>query len=100
MRSSLSSEKQVEKKFIAENISFQQIGSSFQIETDVYKVVLNANYPVIEQFGTPHDNYLGEGFINDNIQISGLRQQTYINPFIPLDESSADTEFNGRSVQS
>ena len=46
-----SSENLKEARFMAENISFQQTGSSLQIETDVYKVVLNANYPIIEQFG-------------------------------------------------
>jgi hypothetical protein len=85
---STSSEKMAEKKFLAENISLQEIGSSLQIETDVYKVILNENYPVIEQFGSPRDNYLGGGFFNDNIQISGIRQQSYANPFIPPDESA------------
>ena len=84
----LSSETPVERKVLAENIFIKNTGSSIQIETDVYKVILNENYPVIEQFGTPTDNSLGEGFFSDAIQISGLRQRDYINPFTPPDESS------------
>jgi len=84
----LSSETSVERKELAGNIFLKNTGSSIQIETEVYKVVLNENYPVIEQFGAPTDNYLGEGFFNDVIQISGLRQEELINPFIPLEESS------------
>jgi hypothetical protein len=83
-----SSEKLNEKGYIADNISFQQTGSSLQIESEVYKVVLNANNPSIEQFGTPSDNYLGEGVFLDNIQISGLRE-TYVNPFSLPEEASA-----------
>jgi hypothetical protein len=80
-------EKQALKKFIAENISFQQIGSSIQIETEVYKVVLNKEYPKIERFGTPQDNYLGEGYMADSIQISGLRD-SYVNPYSSPDQSA------------
>ena len=81
------SEKLALKKFIAENISFQQIGSSIQIETNVYKVVLNGEYPVMERFGTPQKNYLGEGYMIDSIQISGLRD-SYVNPYSNPDQSA------------
>jgi hypothetical protein len=83
------SEKLNEKKFIADNISFQQTGSSLQIETDVYKIVLNGNNPTIEQFGSPTENYLGEGIFLDFIQISGLRE-TYVSPFSPPDVASEE----------
>jgi hypothetical protein len=82
-----SSEKQNEKKYLAGNIFFQQTGSSLQIETDVYKMVLNANNPFIEQFGTPRDNFIGEGIFLDSIQISGLRD-AYISPFSSPEEVS------------
>jgi hypothetical protein len=82
------SEKTYEQIFMADNISFQRIGSSFQIETDVYKVVMNGNFPIMEQFGPPHDNYFGRGSINDDIFISGLRE-SHINPFLPPNESAA-----------
>jgi hypothetical protein len=83
----LSSETPVDRKVLGENFFIKNTGSSIQIETDVYKVVLNGKYPVIEQFGTPTDNYLGEGFIVDSIDISGFRQQPYSNPFSPPVES-------------
>jgi hypothetical protein len=83
----VSSENPGMKKFIADNISFQQTGSSIQIGTEVYKVVLNADFPIIEQFGSPTDNYLGDGFLNDYIQISGLQKNSSTNPFIPFDPS-------------
>ena len=84
----LSSKTSVETRVLAGNITIENTGSSIQIETDVYKVVLNGNYPVIERFGSPKDNLLGEGFFLDSIQISGLRQESYINPFVPINESS------------
>jgi hypothetical protein len=74
--------------FTAENISFKQTGYSIRIETDAYNAVLNAKYPVMEQFGRPNENYLGVGFINDNLQISGFRYQNYIDPFSPPDPSA------------
>jgi hypothetical protein len=77
------------KMFMADNITFQQTGSSIQIETDAYKIVLNDNYPIMERFGTANDNYLGEGTFDDYILISGLRQQTIVNPFSPLIESAS-----------
>jgi hypothetical protein len=83
----LGSKSSVEKSVSADNISIENTGSSIQVETDVYNVVLNGNYPVIERFGTPKDNYLGEGFFLDSIQISGLRQESYSNPFVPINES-------------
>jgi hypothetical protein len=76
-----------EKSVSADNISIENSGSSIQVETSVYKVVLNGDYPTIERFGTPKDNYLGEGFFLDSIQISGLREETYSNPFVPVNES-------------
>jgi len=76
------------RKSFADNITIERTGYSIQVETDVYNVVLNGNYPVIEQFGSPKDNYLGEGFFQDTVQISGLREALYINPFIPIDESA------------
>jgi hypothetical protein len=82
-------ENQARKTFVVENITFQQIGSSIQVETDAYKIVLNGNYPIMERFGTPNDNYLGDGVFEDYIQISGLRQQTTVNPFSPLNESAS-----------
>jgi hypothetical protein len=101
-----SSVKQNEKTFMADNISLQQFGSSLKIETDVYKIVLNANNPLIEEFGTPSDNYLGEGIFLDYVQVSGLRQ-TYVNPFTSPDKVSADQSlmidqyiFNNLSVSS
>jgi hypothetical protein len=84
-----SSEVLKEKKFIADNVTLQQTGSSLQIESGVYKVVLNTNNPFIEEFGTPGDNYLGEGIFQDSIQISGLRE-TYVNPFSSPEAASAE----------
>jgi hypothetical protein len=84
----LSSKTSGGRKTVADNISIENTGSSIQIETDVYKVVLNGNYPVIERFGSPKDNYLGEGFFLDTVMISGLRTVSYVNPFVPINESS------------
>ena len=74
------------------NISFHQVGSSIVVDTDVYKVVLNGNYPTIERFGSSTDNYLGDGSFSDSIQISGLRQQaTTTSPFsLPNKSDSED----------
>jgi hypothetical protein len=83
-----SSDKLKETQFLTEGVSFQQTGSSLKIVTDVYKVVLNANNPYIEQFGTTGDNYLGGGIFRDYIQISGLRY-TYIDPFSSAENASA-----------
>ena len=83
-----SSGSEVEKKFIIDNISYQRTGSAIEVETDTYKIVLNENYPTIERFGTVQDNYFGEGFSSDRIQISGFRSQEYINPFLPRNEST------------
>jgi hypothetical protein len=80
-------EKSIEKKFLAENISFQRIGSTFQIETEVYKVVMSGHFPIMEQFGPPYDNYFGRGSMNDDIYISGLRESKF-NPFLPPNESA------------
>lgn len=81
-----SSGTQVGKKFMIDNISYQRTGSAIEVETDTYKIVLNENYPTIERFGTLQDNYFGEGFSSDRIQISGFRSQGYVNPFLPRDE--------------
>jgi hypothetical protein len=83
------SENQVENKILPGNISFTHTGSLFQIETDVYNVVLNENYPYLKRFGSPDDNYLGAGFLSDYFTISGLRPSTHINPYIPFDEEAA-----------
>ncbi|MFZ0005598.1 MAG: hypothetical protein WAK45_06915 [Methanoregula sp.] len=83
----ISSEIPSEKKVLAGNITVEKTTTSIQVQTDAYKIVLNGNYPVIEQFGTPTDNSLGEGFFLDSIQISGLRKG-YVNPFTPLNETS------------
>jgi hypothetical protein len=77
---------QVREQILPGNITLKHIGSSFQIETDVYNIVLNENYPAIKRFGSPNDNYLGSGYFSDNIAISGLRPGNYVNPYIPLDE--------------
>ena len=69
----ISSEIPSEKKVLAGNITVEKTTTSIQVQTDAYKIVLNGNYPVIEQFGTPTDNSLGEGFFLDSIQI--LRAQ-------------------------
>jgi hypothetical protein len=84
-----SSENTKGSQIIGDNISVQQIGSSIQIESKVYKIVLNSNTPVIEQFGSRRANYLDEGIFRDYIQISGLRQ-AYINPFNSIDIIAAD----------
>jgi hypothetical protein len=76
-----------EEKSMGENISYQLIGSSIQIKTEQYSVVLNSEYPIMERFGTQETNYLGDGFINDNIRISGLRSQPDIDPFNPSEGS-------------
>jgi hypothetical protein len=78
-----------EARFIADNVSFQQTGSSLEIVTNVYKVVLNANNPIIEQLGSPRDNYLGGGVFSDNIQISGLRR-TQVDLFGTAEEYAED----------
>lgn len=83
-----SSGTQIEKKFIVDNISYQRTGSAIEVETDTYKIVLNENYPTVERFGTLQDNYFGDGFSSDRIQISGFRSQEYVNPFLPLYESA------------
>ncbi len=83
-----SSKQQNEEKIMAEGISLKEIGSSLQIETDVYKVVLNRDYPVLEQIGTPNSNYLGDGFIQNSVQISGIGQDDFGDPSGSFDESS------------
>jgi hypothetical protein len=80
-------DKSSENKFLAENISFERVGSSFRIQTDAYQVLLNGNYPVLEQFGPPDDNYFGKGLMIDDIYISGLRYPR-VNPYLPTDESA------------
>jgi len=77
-----------EKTILGGNVTLQKTGYSIAVSSDVYKIVLNENYPVIEQFGTPTDNYLGDGFFFDIVQISGLRQPAYINPFVPVNTSA------------
>jgi hypothetical protein len=83
---SSSSETPVQQTEVVKDVSIEQAGSSIQILTEIYKVILHKDYPIIEQFGSPTDNYLGEGFIVDSIQISGLRQQAYTDPFNPPDD--------------
>lgn len=78
-----------EARLLADNVSFQQTGSSLEIVTDVYKVVLNANNPIIEQFGSPRDNYLGGGVFSDTIQLSGLRR-IQVDMFGTAEEYSED----------
>jgi len=86
-----SSEEQSLEDYKVENISFQQIGSSIQVDTDAYKVVLNKDYPIIERFGSPRDNYLGDGLMNDYIVISGLRESSYYyDPYSPLEMSASE----------
>jgi hypothetical protein len=77
----------VERIEVSENISIENTGTSILIESDSYSVILNGNYPNIERFGTPNDNYLGEGFFLDSVQISGLREVPDTNLFAPLNES-------------
>ena len=74
------------KKILANNITIENTGSSIKIESDVYKVILNGNNPALQQIGSSRSNYLGEGFLEDSIQISGLRQPPYVNPFNPVSE--------------
>jgi hypothetical protein len=60
----------VSKQFLAENVSIEKIGSTFTIESPVYKLILDENSPTIERIGTPQENVLGEGFSTESIQIS------------------------------
>jgi len=87
-----SSETMVERKGLTKDISIEEIGSSIRVTTDVYKIVLEKDYPVIDQFGTPTDNFLGGGVMNDVVQISGFRKQPETNPYAsPNQESDVST---------
>lgn len=73
---------------IVDNVTFERSGSAIEVKSKVYKIVLNENYPTIEQFGTPKDNYLGAGFMSDTLLIGGFRQNPVTNPFLPPNKSA------------
>jgi len=72
---------------VSEGITLERTGAAIEVKTKVYKIVLNENYPTIEQFGTPRENYLGAGFMSDSIQIWGFRDNPDVNPFLPPNET-------------
>ena len=76
------SQKNESKTVLAQNIILQNTGSSFEVETDDYKVILNEYYPTIERFGTSQENYLGMGFILDNVRIYGMGLNSTVDQFL------------------
>jgi hypothetical protein len=76
----------VPKRILAENTTIMSIGSSFEIESPYYKMVLDGNSPSIERIGTPNENMLGAGFSTDSISISETLQKTqFVNQYMVND---------------
>lgn len=68
----------VPKTFLAENTTIMSVGSTLEIESPSYKIVLDEKSPAIERIGTPKRNLLGEGFSTDTLTISEIVQKNML----------------------
>lgn len=71
----------MEKRDLGNNISLTVVGTSYDIETEVYKVVLDSDSPTIERIGTPVSNILGEGFSGEVIRITGNDKENDVSQY-------------------
>jgi hypothetical protein len=78
-------------RILADNITLQNPGSSYQILSEDYMSILNAEHPSLERFGTPGNNYLGMGFITDNVRIYGMGENSTVDQF-----SLSEVPFEGK----
>lgn len=73
-----------ERDMIEENIStgnglqfyeptpaVQNLGASFIVDTDLYKVSLDKKNPIIKYLGDDRSDYLGGGYLQDYLQLAG-----------------------------
>jgi hypothetical protein len=83
---SISPQLEVPKRFLAENTTIMSVGTSLEIDSPTYKIVLDENSPSIERIGTPDQNMLGEGFSTDTIRTTeNIQKVQVLNQFIITD---------------
>lgn len=56
----------------ADNVSIKYQGGNYEIESDFYRVTLNANKPVLKRFGPTDYDYLNYGLFTEDFTFSGL----------------------------
>jgi len=66
-----SSENRISISYLADNISLNKRGGNYEIDSGYYKVILSDNNPIFKRFGTPKENFLGNGYFDEKIKISG-----------------------------
>ena len=78
----ISPQMDVPKRTLAENTTIMSVGSSLEVESPYYKIVLDENSPSIERIGTSKRNMLGAGFSTDTIKISeNIQKTTVVNQY-------------------
>ena len=78
----ISPQMNVPKMNLTENTTIMSVGTSFEVESPHYKIILNENSPSIERIGTTSRNMLGEGFSTDTIKIAeNIQKNTVVNQY-------------------
>ncbi|MCK4270658.1 MAG: hypothetical protein KAW93_09290, partial [Methanogenium sp.] len=62
------------------DLEIKDIGSNFEINTEVYKILLDKYTPTIKYIGDNYQNYLQEGTISERVAFSFLTKDEIINP--------------------
>jgi len=88
----------VPKKTIADNVTLENIGSSLEIDSPVYKVSLDGKSPVIERIGTSGQNFLGDGYSSESIRITGTGTSSPVNQFT-VSELNFTRTIEGNQIQ-
>lgn len=71
----------VAKQYIADNVSLENVGSSLEVDSPVYRITLDAKSPAIERIGTAQQNLLGDGYSSESIRISGTGNASSTNQY-------------------
>lgn len=61
----------VQESNVTNLVAIKYLGGTYEIESDFYKITLGANAPVLKRFGTPDNDYLNYGFMQESFIISG-----------------------------
>ena len=89
--------KSVAKQYIADNVTLENIGSSLEIDSPVYRMSLDGRAPVIERIGTSQQNFLGDGYSGESIRITGTGTESPVNQF-SLPDLNFTRTIDGNSV--
>ncbi|MCK4270290.1 MAG: hypothetical protein KAW93_07405, partial [Methanogenium sp.] len=76
----LPSDKTIEIQDNGEDLLINDIGSNFEINTEIYKILLDKSTPTIRYIGNNYQNYLQEGTVSETVDFSFLTSGEKLNP--------------------